>query len=346
MKKAPVSVVMPTYNNAGFIRDAIDSILMQSAVPRQIIVIDDGSTDDTACVMRGYGERIEYRVQENGGPAAARNHGMRLAGEPLVAFLDADDVWHPRKIELQLRCMERVPEIGLLATQQFDWPIANFPPLPEGWDEPTTRMRRVTWEQLVVKTLILTSTVLMKREKMAQVGDFDLKLFGPEDRDFFLRFAGICPVAMLDVPLTGYRDTVGSVTKQTEKCERGMRRILRQLDDTNAWKGRWWLRAKSYSYMHHTCAASQARAGNHVRAVGKTLKAMARYPLPYRRDEVYMGFERPKRLMVNLLRMLKLKAPDRAGKTPPPARDAMAEIRLRLNEVDVSSREPDHAYAQ
>src|SRR5262245_18396911 len=123
--------------------------------------------------------------------------------------------------------------------------------LPEELENPSALVRRVTWEQQAVKTLILTSTVLMRREKREQVGDFDLTLFGPEDRDFFLRFAEISPVAMLDVALTGYRDTVGSVTMQTEKCERGMRRILRQLDETSAWKGRWWLRAKSYSYMHH-----------------------------------------------------------------------------------------------
>ena len=155
MNLAPVSVVIPAYNSARTLGETLESILSQTIVPRQIIVIDDGSKDGTGDVARGFGEVITYRRQENAGPSAARNHGLRLASEPWIAFIDADDVWHPRKIELQMRCLEKHPELGLLATDNFDWPIARFPEIDES---AALQMMPVTWEQLVIRTLILTST--------------------------------------------------------------------------------------------------------------------------------------------------------------------------------------------
>src|SRR3989442_15842469 len=126
MSQVPVSVVIPTYNRGDMIRDAIDSVLGQTVVPSQIVVIDDGSSDDTEARLKSYGARVLYRRQANAGPSAARNHGVRLATERFVAFIDADDVWHPRKLELQLLHMRRDPELGLLATEQFDWRCAAF----------------------------------------------------------------------------------------------------------------------------------------------------------------------------------------------------------------------------
>src|SRR5690349_3902585 len=108
MQRAPVSVVIPTFNRGDLVCDAINSALAQTLVPRQIIVIDDGSKDDTGERLRSlYGGRIEYRRQANAGLPAARNHGIAAATEPFVAFLDDDDAWHPRKIELQMRSFER-----------------------------------------------------------------------------------------------------------------------------------------------------------------------------------------------------------------------------------------------
>lgn len=307
---APVSVVIPAYNSAGTIGQTLESILAQTLVPRQIIVIDDGSKDATGEVVRGFGEPITYRRQENAGPSAARNHGLRLACEPWIAFIDADDVWHPRKIELQMRCLAHHPELGLLATDNFDWPIARFPEIS---DSAAQQIAPVTWEQLVIRTLILTSTVIAKRGVMQQAGEFDSSLCGPEDRDMFLRVAKITPIGMMAAALAGYRDTTGSLTKQASQCEAGMRKILARIDAAGEWNGRWALRSKAYSFMHYRCATAQARAGKHAAAVWRGFKSLARYPLPYQKDEVHMAFDRPKRLAVNMLRLLKLKRPDAAS---------------------------------
>jgi len=159
---------------------------------------------------------------------------------------------------------------------------------------------------------------MVKREVMQKVGEFDASLCGPEDRDMFLRIAKITPMGMMNTALTGYRDTAGSLTKQASQCEAGMRRILSRIDAAGEWKNRPALRNKAYSFMHYRCATAQARAGNHAGAVWRGIKSLLRYPLPYKKDEVRMAFDRPKRLAVNVLRLLKIKGPD----TAPPALQA------------------------
>lgn len=325
MDRAPVSVVIPTYNRPDLVRDAIDSVLAQTFLPSQIILIDDGSREPTAKRLVPYLDKIVYRYQENGGLSAARNHGIRLATEPFVAFLDDDDVWHPRKIELQMRCLERDPEIGLLGAEQFDWPADEFPEVPP---DPSGRLNRVTWEELVIRTLIPVSSVLIRRDLLRRVGDFDVTMRSSEDRDLFLRVAEVAPIAMLRIPLSGYRDTAGSLCKYPDKREQAMRRILRQLDERDAWNGRRLLRHKAYSFMHLGCADAHARAGDHVAAVTRVIKALARYPLPYRGDETRLRFERPKRLAINLLRLCRLRSPDRGPAMKAPAgSDALRKYR-------------------
>src|SRR5712664_3388839 len=102
MNTVPVSVIIPTYNCARFVVEAIESVLAQTVVPTEIVVVDDGSVDDTQERLRSYHGRIRYFRQGNGGVSAARYRGMREAQQEFIAFLDADDVWHPRKLELQL----------------------------------------------------------------------------------------------------------------------------------------------------------------------------------------------------------------------------------------------------
>src|SRR5207302_1248582 len=129
-------------------------ILSQTAVPAQVIVVDDGSEDDTAERVAPYLGRVEYIVQSNAGPSAARNRGLRAAGEPIVAFLDADDVWHPRKTEMQLSAMSQRPELQMLGTGTFDWPAPRF---PESGAAGGVRVIEVTWNAMAVRTMLLTS---------------------------------------------------------------------------------------------------------------------------------------------------------------------------------------------
>jgi glycosyltransferase involved in cell wall biosynthesis len=288
--------------------EAIESVIGQTCVPAEIIVVDDGSADCTAETLGGYRGQIIYVRQANAGLSAARNHGIAVSSQPLVAFLDDDDVWHPRKLELQMQCFGADPELSLVGAEQFDWPTRSFPHAP---DSVAGLLRRVTWEQLVVRTLIPISSVLVRREALDRVGGFDESLRSSEDRDWFLRLAEVASIGMLGVPLSGYRDTPGSMCKDPAGRERAMRRILRGLNNRDAFRGRRLLGWKAQSYMYHTCAAARARAGDHVGAVVCAVKALAYYPLPYRVDEVRLRIERPKRLAVNLLRLFHVKGRDR-----------------------------------
>jgi glycosyltransferase involved in cell wall biosynthesis len=113
---APVAASVPLFNGRRFIREAIDSILSQELKPREIVVIDDGSTDGGGCLLSSYPD-IRVIQQPNGGEAAARNRGIRESKEPMIAFLDQDDLWLPRKLALQVRALEADPSIDIVFGQ-------------------------------------------------------------------------------------------------------------------------------------------------------------------------------------------------------------------------------------
>jgi glycosyltransferase involved in cell wall biosynthesis len=325
MTRAPVSVVIPTYNRRHIVPDAIDSALRQTLPPSQIIVIDDGSKDDTAEGLRGYGDRITYFRQTNAGLPAARNRGISLAREPYVAFLDDDDVWHPRKLELQMACFEREDDLGMVGAEQFDWPALRF---PEVRGSAAESFYAVKWEQLVVRALIPISSVVVRRDVLDRAGVFDVSMKSSEDREWFLRVAEVARIGMLNVPLSGYRDTPGSMCKNPEGREEALREILRRLDERGAWRGRWLLRRKSYSFVCRGCSDAYSRAGDPKAAVVRILKSLAWYPLPYTGGDARMPFERVRRLAVNVLRMMGLKRSDQESSARAiPISDALNALR-------------------
>lgn len=299
---ASVSVVIPTYNSAAWLCEAIDSVLAQTAPPRQIIVIDDGSTDQTASVIERYAGRIEYVRQANQGVSAARNHGLRLAREEYVAFLDADDVWHPAKLQMQLETMHAVSDLVLLGTRSFDWPC-DFMPRAVG----CPLLNRVTWKQLVVKNRLVTSSVLARRDALKEAGFFDTALQGPEDRDMWLRLATLGGVANIEEPLTGYRDVQGSVSKQANRCHTSMRRIIAKLEETGQLRGKWLLKRKALSQIENSVACIWSGANEYSKALSLLVRSVVLYPFPYDRSEVDAVLERPRRFVVYAMRLLGLK---------------------------------------
>ena len=125
-----VSVVVPTYDYGCFVAEAVASALAQTYPHREVIVVDDGSTDDTREVLAPYSDRIRYIFQSNQGLSAARNTGIRAAQGEFIALLDSDDVWHPRKLEVQMHFLHDLPEVGLLGTDLFmdqrsHWPASR-----------------------------------------------------------------------------------------------------------------------------------------------------------------------------------------------------------------------------
>ena len=296
-----MTVIIPAFNCAQWIGQAIDSVLNQSIPATEIVVIDDGSTDTTAAVLAGYGRQIICLRQSNQGVAAARNAGLNLAGGEAIAFLDGDDVWHPRKLELQLRVMADDSTIGLLGTGRFIWPATAVPHVP---GEQAAAVTRIDRNALAVKNYLATSSVMVRRELIRQVGGFDTTLHGPEDHDYWLRIAGVATVAILPVPLMGYRSVQGSLSKRAGTMEAGMQRILRKLDGQDYWRGNRLLRHRAYSYVNYSSAYLHGAAGKRWIAISRLLASLAWYPLPYRRAESGASFGRIRRLAVSLLRLV------------------------------------------
>lgn len=305
MKTDRVSVVIPTYNSARYIGEALESVFNQTIVPSEVIVVDDGSSDDTRERIRPYSSRLIYHYQSNQGVSAARNLGVSEASGEFIAFLDSDDVWHPRKLELQLEVFQQQKGLGLLGTGAIDWPGQPFSDIGA---MPADGLHSVSWSDLAVKNRLITSSVIARASTLRKAGDFDTALQGPEDRDLWIRMAKIAPVSNLELPLTGYRTVPGSVSMQPNRCQEGMLRILSNLDDERAWEGRGWLRRKAYAYVYHSCAYIFLERKLYGQAMQNVLRSILWYPLPFRREEVRTRFERLKRLAVAAFRCMRAKS--------------------------------------
>ncbi|HEY6476335.1 MAG TPA: glycosyltransferase family 2 protein [Polyangia bacterium] len=236
-----VSVVIPTYNRASLVTNAAASALAQSYAPIEVVIVDDGSTDDTRGRLAhdfAGDARVRCLHQPNGGPASARNTGFAEARGAYVALLDSDDSWHPWKLAAQVGCMERHPELGmtwtdmemidpsgrvadpahlrtmysgyrLFSTEQIfprSVPLRDvIPEMAAVVGEARLRMGEI-FSQMVLGSLVHTSTVLLRRERLARVGGFDesLRRTG-EDYDFHLRTCREGPVGLLDVAAIRYQ---------------------------------------------------------------------------------------------------------------------------------------------
>ena len=294
-----VSVVIPTYNSGPLVVEAVESVLAQTRAADEVIVVDDGSTDDTAEPLTAFGPPVRYIQKENGGVSTARNRGVAEATGDWVAFLDADDVWHPRKLELQLPVLAANPELGMLGTRVYDWPALRHPAL-DTINE--ARVARVPLKELIIRNAFTTSTVIARRDVLRSVGEFDTDQFGTEDYDLWLRVAQRAGVANLLVALTGYRTaTPGSLSKNASRMEAGMRIILRKLDAAGVFRGNPVLRRRAWGHFRYSCGYMHAQAGNRRAALGHLALSLLGYPLPYNRECVRYPFGRV-RLLAALLK--------------------------------------------
>jgi glycosyltransferase involved in cell wall biosynthesis len=189
-----VSVVIPTYNRRAFVTMAIDSVLAQSYQDREIIVVDDGSTDDTPAVLKAYGDRIRTIRQRNSGPGAARNAGIQAARGRWIAFLDSDDEWSPEKLARQMADVTRQPGLCAHFTNvRFVLPDQDPVDLFKirGF-HPAGRAERVLSRPLLYvldKETVVLSAFMARRDALLEAGPFDTTLFLAEDRDLLMRVA-------------------------------------------------------------------------------------------------------------------------------------------------------------
>jgi glycosyltransferase involved in cell wall biosynthesis len=212
-----VSIIIPTYQSERFISDAIDSVLAQTFKDYEIIIIDDGSTDHTQEVLKKYSdlENIKLIWQSNQGPAAARNFGIKKSSGEYIAFLDADDIWLPNKLERQIHFLEKHPLIDLVYCDSY---IFN-----EKCTKQKTRFEisrpysGKVLEKLFLLDFIPFLTVVIRRSILNTVGLFDETVIGPEDYDLLLRICQTSTIDFIHEPLAKYRVSSGQLTKQKIK---------------------------------------------------------------------------------------------------------------------------------
>ncbi len=226
--RLPVSVVIPVYNALDRLPAAVASVQGQRQPPREIVVVDDGSTEGSAqAVLAAAGDgvagpaRLRVERQPNGGPSRARNRGIRLAAQPWIAFLDADDTWDPDKLELQWRAVAAFPQAVLVST---GWrrPSVPRPSRPI----PPPRLERAGLARVAWLNRFQTSTVLARRPVLLDAGLFEPEMDGLEDWDMWLRVVARGAWVHLPFPLVCYADTPGGVSKDTERAYRvGLARL-------------------------------------------------------------------------------------------------------------------------
>jgi Glycosyl transferase family 2 len=221
-----VSVVLPTYNYGRYLGGALASALGQSHQDLEVLVVDDGSTDNSPAVVAAFEHdcRVRYYRRPNQGPAAARNFGIEQARGQFVAFLDADDLWLPWKLEYQLACFAAVPSPGLVYTRRL---LIDA----EGRQLATAQLRmhrgRVL-PHLFRNNFICFSSVVVRRDLLVDAGGFDTSVEHSEDYDLLLRLARTCAVDYVDCPLVLYRTWHGNLSSQSERRYRAVCAIMRQ----------------------------------------------------------------------------------------------------------------------
>jgi glycosyltransferase involved in cell wall biosynthesis len=212
-----VSVIIPTYNRCAMLLEAIDSVLAQTSETFELIVVDDGSTDGTVEHLMGLGKTIRFERIEHGGAAAARNRGVALAGAPLIAFLDSDDLWAPTKLERQLALMRGNPACAISQTDEI-W-IRTGRRV-----NPGVRHRKRAGNIFIdsLRTcLISMSATIMRTDLFRSLGGFDELMMAAEDYDLWLRILIDHEAGLLDEPLVtrrgGHCDQTSATTPAIDR---------------------------------------------------------------------------------------------------------------------------------
>lgn len=222
-----ISVIIPTYNRAWALGRAVDSVLAQDYPDFELIVVDDGSDDETRALLEAYGSRLTWIAQSNLGVSAARNRGAAQAAGDLLAFLDSDDYWYPQKLGVQSAFLDARPEACICQTQEI-W-IRNGRRVNPG------RRHQKTHGDIFIPSLSLClvspSAVMLKNSLFEEMGGFDEALPACEDYDLWLRVSARYPVHLIDRPLVvktgGHPDQLSARPGLDQYRIRAIDRILR-----------------------------------------------------------------------------------------------------------------------
>lgn len=192
-----VSVIIPTFNRSGMLEEAVKSVLLQDYKHFELIVVDDGSMDNTSKILNLYRQHIRIHRQSNKGVSAARNAGIEMASGRYIAFLDSDDLWMPRKLSTQVRFFQQNHGALICQTEEI-WMRNGVRIYPQ---KKHRKPSGYIFDRSLHLCLVSPSAVMMRRELFDYVGRFDESLPACEDYDLWLRVSARHPVYLIDDPL-------------------------------------------------------------------------------------------------------------------------------------------------
>lgn len=302
-----ISIVIPTKNRANYILEALDSVFAQTFKDYEIIVVDDGSTDETADVLKPLidAKKIRYVAQLAAGVSAARNHGVRLANAPYVAFLDSDDLFLPSKLEKQIALFDQHPGYGFVHCSFSKFNDAG----QELGVRDTSRFSGQVYPWMLQEWSVLMAMpcMLMRADALREAGGFDEGMSWAEDLDLWRRIARRYPIGVVPEPLVKVRVHAASTTFARIGGTGGFERYLEKAfsEDgtlTDLFKRK--ARAKMYVKLAHNLLGEGA--AQEMRQVRQnSLKALAAWPLQLSALVAYIASLVPRALRHGLAERLR-----------------------------------------
>jgi glycosyltransferase involved in cell wall biosynthesis len=277
-----VSIVMPAFNRERFVAAAIDSVLSQTFTDWELLIIDDGSSDETPAIAGRYVERDGSRIhlirQPNRGVTVARNTAIRRARGRYIAFLDSDDLWMPAKLDRQLAAFDAHPDAAFIYT---GYVLMNEDGTPRRTVRPDRRWQGDIHRRLWLEdNEILGPTVMVATAMLSRVGLFDEALKGAENLDLRLKLSKLGPVFYVDDVLYRYRKHPDTLTSQAELMDAQQLRLIeahfggRPLDSAERR-----LQRAALSKFHRARADRAFAVGRYDRALGEYLRGLGSGPV-------------------------------------------------------------------
>jgi glycosyltransferase involved in cell wall biosynthesis len=299
LTKGPkISVIIPTYNRAAYLYESIDSVLCQTYEDLELIVVDDGSSDNTREVVQEYNDlRIKYIYKKNGGAASALNLGIKESKGNYIARLDSDDMFLPEKLEMQIKFIDFNPDIGLVYTQAYN--------TDEKGNVLELYLKDHTYPNNSLKVLRYflfppSQSIMFRKSCIDRVGYFDEDMPITEDWDFCIRMAQYYKFAYIDKPLVKIRKHTKMITSDKIKSAQAILRVMEKHSETlSLGEGKEWLAPHYYNlgrlYLYKR---------DYKRARGKFFSAL-RYDPSLLRNFFFFGLTSLPSFMIEGIRDLK-----------------------------------------
>ncbi len=242
-----VSIIIPSYNMAKLVLRAVESVLNQTYQNLEIIVVDDGSTDNTKQLLEPYFNKIKYVYKANGGVCSARNAGLRQASGAFIALLDSDDTYMPDKVEKSLKFLQDNPDFGFVHTDTYL--VDSQDREIERYQHPKSRYTGWISRQLLKGNFIANPTNFFRRECYDSCGGYEESLFPPGDWDLWLRISKKFKVGYIDEPLSRYSIISNSCFNDLERTKREEQWVLDRFFKGHPSESQW-VKRTAYSEFH------------------------------------------------------------------------------------------------